>query len=314
MAGRILTVTLNAALDLTYEVDQVDWHGANRVRAVHALAGGKGVNVARVLQALGWEVAVAGLAGGPTGAAIRQGLAESGLLDLLVEIAGESRRTLVVADAGRSQAALFNEPGPQVSDEEWAAFLRCFRSAITESPAVVLAGSLPPGVPTDAYAVLTRAATEMGVATVLDADGAALRHGLGARPALVKPNESELASLLGRSPAGPTELLAAAAELQAAGAQAVVVSLGAAGLIARTLAGCWRATPPEQVGGNPTGAGDAAVAQLTAGLITSTPWPELLADAAAISAAAVLTASAGSYDPRAYRRIRAVTQVEELRC
>jgi tagatose 6-phosphate kinase len=314
VAGPILTVTLNAALDLTYEVDHVDWQGANRVRAAHAQVGGKGVNVVQVLRKLGWEVAVAGLAGGPTGAATRQGLAESGLPDLLVEIGGESRRTLVVADAGRRQAALFNEPGPQVSEEEWDAFLRCFRSAIIDSRAVVLAGSLPPGVPTDAYGVLTRAAAEVGVVAVLDADGAALREGLGGRPSLVKPNLWDLTSLLGWSPSGPTEVLAAAAELQAAGAQAVVVSLGPAGLLARTPSGCLQATPPEQVGGNPTGAGDALVARLTAGLVTGTPWPELLADAAAISAAAVLAPTAGSYDLTAYRHIRALTQVQELRC
>ncbi len=144
----------------------------------------------------------------------------------------------MVGDADRRQVALFNEPGPQVWEHEWETFLRCFRSAITNSAAVVLARSLPPGVPIDAYAVLTRAAAEVGVAAVLDADGPALREGLGASPRLVKPNLSELTSLIGWSPAGPKEVLAAAAELQAAGAQAVVVSLGAAGLVARTPSGC----------------------------------------------------------------------------
>ncbi|MDQ6898122.1 MAG: hexose kinase [Candidatus Dormibacteraeota bacterium] len=313
MAGPILTVILNATLDLTYEVDHVDWQGANRVRAVHARAGGKGVNVAQVLQQLGWEVAVAGLAGGPTGTLIRQSLAESGLRDLLVEIQVESRRT-VVGDADRRQVALFNEPGPQVWEHEWETFLGGFRPTITNSAAVVLAGSLPPGVPIDAYAVLTRAAAEVGVAAVLDADGPALREGLGASPRLVKPNLSELTSLIGWSPAGPKEVLAAAAELQAAGAQAVVVSLGAPGLVARTPSGCLQGAPPEQVRGNPTGEGDAAGARLTAGLITGTPWLELLADASAISAAAVLAPTAGSYDVTAYRRIRALRQVQELRC
>src|SRR5688572_21175364 len=90
--GMILTVTLNLALDLTYRVPRVEWHGANRVSAVAQRAGGKGVNVARVLSALGVESMVTGLAGGPTGDAVRADLAAADLVDATVPIAGETRR------------------------------------------------------------------------------------------------------------------------------------------------------------------------------------------------------------------------------
>ncbi|WP_248965890.1 PfkB family carbohydrate kinase, partial [Sphaerisporangium perillae] len=94
----IITVTLNAALDVTYVVDGVDWNGVNRVHAVHRRAGGKGVNVARVLAALGQEVVVAGLAGGASGSAIQADLAAAGLLSALTPIAAESRATLAISD------------------------------------------------------------------------------------------------------------------------------------------------------------------------------------------------------------------------
>nr|WP_311132216.1 PfkB family carbohydrate kinase [Nonomuraea gerenzanensis]SBO92113.1 Putative sugar kinase [Nonomuraea gerenzanensis] len=99
----IITVTLNLALDVTYQVPAVDWDGVNRVSAVHRRAGGKGVNVARVLAALGRDVLVTGLAGGPTGQAIEADLRAAGLPSALYAIAGDSRTTLAVSDLPPTQ-------------------------------------------------------------------------------------------------------------------------------------------------------------------------------------------------------------------
>lgn len=106
-------------------------------------------------------------------------------------------------------------------------------------------------------------------------------------------------------PGAPTESLRAAQRLRRAGADAVVVSLGADGLLGVTGEECWVARPPEAVRGNPTGAGDAVVAALAAGLVAGAPWPDRLADAAALSAAAVHAPVAGSFDAAAYARYRA---------
>lgn len=298
----ILTVTLNAALDITYWVDELVVHGTNRTRGVHQRAGGKGVNVARVLHALGHDVVVTGLAGGGTGDDIRADLREAGLREELVGVAGESRRTVTIVDA--SDSTVLNEPGPLVTAGEWRRFTERFGELAAGAAAVVLAGSLPRGVPDDAYALLGGAAT---TPVLLDSAGPALLAGLAARPAVVKPNQDELAAVApGRSVA------AAVAELRSRGACAVVVSRGSDGLVAVTDEGRWRATPPEAVTGNPTGAGDAAVAALAAGIAAGAGWPERLADAVALSAAAVLSPVAGSFDRAACDRFRAAVSVEEF--
>ncbi|WP_224277874.1 1-phosphofructokinase family hexose kinase [Streptomyces sp. LS1784] len=295
----ILTVTLNAALDITHHLDRLRPHGANRVRTVAERAGGKGVNVARVLHALGHPTVVTGLVGGLTGRAIRAELAAAGLADRMLTIAGESRRTVAVVEESVGDTTILLEPGPVVGAEEWARFLDHLDALLPDAAAVVLAGSLPRGVPEDAYAHLLRLAHARDVPAVLDADGAALRMALPAGPALIKPNADELAAVTRLA-----DPVAAARALHTAGAGAVVASLGADGLIAVTAQGGWQARPPERLAGNPTGAGDAAVAALTLGLVTGEPWPDRLTEAVALSAAAVAAPIAGDFDPAVHQALQ----------
>ncbi|TQS42158.1 1-phosphofructokinase family hexose kinase [Cryptosporangium phraense] len=304
--GTILTVTLNAALDVTYRVDSLVPHGTHRVGPPEERAGGKGVNVARVLHALGEPVLATGLLGGDTGARIARLLAADGVPAAFEPIAGETRRTLAVAD-GRG-ATGFWEPGPEVTSAEWDAFRRRFAALLPEARVLVLSGSLPRGLPSDAYAVLVTDARRAGVPTILDASGEPLRAGIEAGPTLIKPNAEELAALLTSTGAngGVPEAAAAA---RALGAEVVVASAGPDGLVAVTSDGGWHARPPEVVHGNPTGAGDAAVAALARGLRDRTPWPELLADAVALSAAAVASPVAGAADLALADRFRPTVTV-----
>jgi tagatose 6-phosphate kinase len=294
----IVTVTPNLALDVTYRVPAVELHAANRVAAVAHRAGGKGVNVARVLEALGHETLVCGFAGGLTGAAVRADLAAAGLAAALTDIEGETRRTLAVVDEARGDATGYWEPGPHIGDREWERFVATYDEVVARADAVVLSGSLPPGAPADTYALLCRRASDAGVPAVLDADGDPLRRGLAGAPALVKPNRDEL-----ERTTGARDPVAGAESLLADGAGAVVVSQGSEGLLAVTAEGRWRAAPPRHVEGNPTGAGDAAVAALTAGLVEGLPWPDRLARAAAVSAAAVAAPVAGSFDDELFERL-----------
>ncbi|MFJ9456427.1 1-phosphofructokinase family hexose kinase [Kitasatospora sp. NPDC101447] len=303
----ILTVTLNPAVDVTYRLDRVAHHGSNRVDAVAERAGGKGVNVARVLAALGHDTVATGLAGGATGEALRADLATAGPRDEFVTVDGTTRRTVAVVEAAAGDATVYLEPGPVVSADEWAHFTARYRRLLRTAEAVVLSGSLPVGVPPDAYGTLVALAAEAGVPAVLDAQGPALRAGLAAGPALVKPNAAELVAT-----AGPVTPLTGARMLRAAGARAVVVSLGPGGLLASTRDGDWRARPPQQVHGNPTGAGDSAVAALTLGLVAGTPWPDRLAQAVALSAATVLAPLAGSFDPADHRRLLPLVTVRPV--
>jgi len=307
----ILVVSLNPALDVTYHVAEVDWSGVNRPHEVAAAPGGKGLNVARTLRALGSDVLVVGLAGGVTGEAVSTGLDEAGVAGRFTPVAGETRRTFAVVDQCRHGTALFNEPGPAVSAAEYDEFLVLYEESLAWCAAAVLSGSLPPGVPADAYAGLAARAAAAGVPVVLDADGPALRRGAAGGPAIAKPNLAELAAAVGRPLAGLAAAAAAAAELRAAGARAVVVSLGGDGLLAVTGDRTWHAAAPAQVAGNPTGAGDAVVAGLAHGLVLGRPWAERLRHAAALGTACVAAPAAGHFAEADYRRALAGTEVTE---
>ncbi|MEU9977372.1 1-phosphofructokinase family hexose kinase [Streptomyces sp. NPDC051014] len=301
----ILTVTLNTALDITYRVGVLRPHTSHRVSDVTERPGGKGVNVARVLAALGHATTVTGFAGGATGRSVRERLAESaGVVDALLPIAGPTRRTIAVVDELSGDTTQLNEPGPQIAAAEWAAFLGHYEELLPGASAVALCGSLPPGVPVGAYAGLIRTARSAGVPVLLDTSGEPLRRGVAARPDLVKPNADELAELTGsHDPARAPQYA------RRRGARTVVASLGPRGLLAVTPEGRWHATPPAPVHGNPTGAGDSAVAALLSGLVTQLPWPTRLTHAVALSGATVLAQAAGEFDRPAYESLLAQVSV-----
>ncbi|MEU5440293.1 1-phosphofructokinase family hexose kinase [Streptomyces griseofuscus] len=295
----ILTVTLNTALDITYRVRSLRPHASHRVSEVIERPGGKGVNVGRVLAALGHEVTVTGFAGGGTGRAVRDGLAGTErLTDALVPVAGATRRTIAVVDEHSGDTTQLNEPGPQIAPAEWAMFLDRYAELLSGASAVALCGSLPPGVPVGAYAGLIRTARSLGVPVLLDTSGEPLRRGVAARPDIIKPNADELAELTGSH-----DPLRATESARRRGAHTVIASLGTNGLLATTPEGRWRATPPGRVHGNPTGAGDSAVAALLSGLVTHLPWPTRLTHAIALSAATVRAPAAGEFDRRTYEEL-----------
>jgi tagatose 6-phosphate kinase len=316
----IIVVCLNPALDVTHHVDAVDWGGVNRPRAVRARPGGKGLNVARTLHALGVDVLVLGVAGGITGAGVEAALRERGVPAAFTPVTGETRRTFSVVDD--SGVTAFYEAGPAVSEEEFAAFRRGYEQALDGAAAVVLSGSLPPGLEAGTYATLIETAAAAAVPAVLDTHGEALRRGAAAGPAIVKPNLTELAALAGPAassalapPAdGSADLAtAAAAAGQLRGAQAVVVTLGPDGLLAATGDGCWRARAPAAVTGNATGAGDAVAAALTHGLVLGRPWDERLRHAAALGAATAAAPVAGEFRRQDYLGALTAVTVEEVR-
>ena len=318
-------VCLNPALDVTHHVAAVDWSGVNRPDEVHARPGGKGLNVARTLHALGAEVLVMGVAGGTTGQAVTAALAALAVPSAFTWVRGETRRTFTVVDGRTGDVALFSEPGPRIAADGYADFRSRYASVLGGCAALVLSGSLPPGLPAGCYAELIAMAARAGVPVLLDAHGEALRLGAAAGPAIVKPNLAELEMFAGRPLSGPARggppalsspgtgpavpdrqaVAAAAGELRAAGPQAVVVSLGPDGLLADTPDGGWQAVPPAVVAGNATGAGDAAAAGLAQGLALGQPWPERLRDAVALGTAAALAPVAGEFSAADYATVRA---------
>ncbi|MCZ4603577.1 1-phosphofructokinase family hexose kinase [Streptomyces sp. Lzd4kr] len=292
----ILTVTLNTALDITYRVRALRPHASHRVSEVTERPGGKGLNVARVLAALGHEVTVTGFTGGATGRVVQERLTGvPGVVDALLPVSGSTRRTIAVVDERTGDTTQLNEPGPTVTPAEWSAFQEAYDDLLASANVVALCGSLPPGVPVGAYAGLVRSAKAAEVPVLLDTSGEALRRGVAARPDIIKPNADELAELTGSH-----DPLRATQDARRRGARTVVASLGKSGLLAVTPEGRWQAAPPTRLHGNPTGAGDAAVAGLLSGLVEKLPWPDRLTRATALSAATVASPTAGEFDRATY--------------
>ncbi len=291
----ILTVTPNAALDVTYQVDELVPHRSHRVTAVRQRAGGKGVNVASVLTRMRHPVVATGLVGGRAGEEIRADLEARGVATRFVDGGGDSRRTVNVVSAAHGDATIFNEPGPELTGTDWQSLVDGLDAVMGDTSAqiVVLSGSLPRGLPDEAYGELVELGHAHGAQVIVDADGAALRGALPSRPDLVAPNRAELTRATGMR-----DLAAGVAALRDLGARDVLVSCGADGLVLVPEEGQrWQARLPVPLAGNPTGAGDALVAALAAGRASGSPWPQLVQNAVTWSAAAVLQATAGEIDP-----------------
>jgi tagatose 6-phosphate kinase len=303
----IVTVTLNPALHVSYESEQVSRGAANRVSRVSYRAGGRGLAVAKVLHTFGHEVVAAGLVGGASGEVIKAGLARAGVATQFTWITGESRRVLEIADAADGTVTTFDEPAPYITTEELGRLAADYRALMADATAAVLCGSLPAGLPAETYGSLASYAAEAGVPVVVDASGSALRHAVTRRPALVilaQAGDAGRAARAGDARAaaegdGPAGAVAAGdpAALVAGGAGAVAV-LSDAGVRAVTAAGEWRA---ELAGHQPRRESrDAMVAGFVPGIALSWSWPDTLAHAVALAAS---SDPGGDVDLEAYERL-----------
>jgi tagatose 6-phosphate kinase len=320
----ILTVTPNPALDVTYAVPRLVPGEVHRVRSAITRAGGKGVNVARVLAALGVPNRVLGLSGGPNGARLVDELESAGLDVAMVDALPDVRRTVVVHGDDAIVTSLW-EAGPPPRDPRAAA--QALLSSVTEglvgSNAVTVSGSLPVGVDVGLPARLARACAEADVPAVLDLDGDALRAAADQGGAVLVPNEDELEALTGervatvQDVAGLVRPLVGPPVRGRPSALGVVVTLGPRGLVAVMPHGSVHARLPVAVVGNPTGAGDAACAAVArclsaAGSAARIQVERLAAEAVATAAAAVLCPVAGQIDVAAYQRWLPSVIVEQL--
>jgi tagatose 6-phosphate kinase len=310
--GRVICAALNAALDITYVSDHFVAGEANRVGRVYAQAGGKAVNVARLLHQAGHDVVVTGFIGGPVGDEIAGDLDNWAIPHCLVRSVAGSRRTISAFSAGDAAVTAYNESGPPITATEWGRFTEGFGRLLSGASVVVLSGSLPAGLPAGAYRSLAALAAGSGSAVFVDAHAAPLLAAVAARPSLVKPNEHELAEAAGLAvPVSLPAAVHAAGRLLAGGAQGVVVSLGPRGLLGVRSGMSLLATPPTQRG-NTVGAGDAAVAALVEGHLAGQPWPDRLRRAAAMSAAAVRQPVAGVVHAEDVAELEGLTTVIEL--
>lgn len=303
----IVTVTPNIALDITYTIDEFELHSSMRVNDVADRAGGKGINVSRVLAALGYDSLILGLRGGNVGSAIEADLIASHLRHDLTEIAGQTRRSVGIVDRASGDATVLNEAGPTVSPAEWSTLVDSTQRRLAGATTLVISGSLPPGVEQSAVAQLASLAVASGVPVIVDTSGPALIEAVAIGPDIVKPNGHEITAATGIE-----DPLEGARALLDQGAKAVVVSLGEDGMCVVTADRILRARPTQKIRGNPTGAGDAGVAALAAGLSVGNTWEERLRQAVSVSAAAVAHPLAGSYDSDVYNSMLNEVLVEDI--
>jgi len=255
----IYTITLNPALDHYLEVDEFREDDANRVRAERLYAGGKGIDVSRAIRHLGGESMALGFIGGHNGRVMVDLLKAEGVTTYFTPIAQETRRNLIVSTP-RGTQTLFNTRGPVVSAEEWRSFLTHLQALELQGAYVVLGGSLPRGVPADAYEQIVRLVQGRGARAVLDADGRALEAGLRAKPFAIKPNVNELRRVIRRPLRTERAILRAAAMLNGKGVEVVIVSRGHRGLLLVSPTERYRAVPPRVKVRSTIGAGDSTVA------------------------------------------------------
>ena len=279
----IATVTLNPAFDRTLSLPAFRPNALNRAERVTLQASGKGVNVARTLAALGVPTLCLGIVAGESGRMFRAWLDREGLPTDFVEASnGETRTNLTLLVAGRRTEIKVNEPGPVVVPAVLDRLATQVTAAARRSYIVVFSGSLPPGAPADIYRHLILVAQEAGALAVLDAEGEPLRHGLAARPFLVKPNRHEAEQLLGRRLRTIRAAAEATNELAQTGTT-VLLTLGSRGALLATPTARWHVSAPHVRANNTVGAGDAFLAGFLASLYQGYPTTEAIQRAASVA-------------------------------
>jgi 1-phosphofructokinase len=297
----IATVTLNPAIDWTVAVPDLKPGSVNRAESVGRRAGGKGVNVAAALAEQGHRVAAFGFLGRENEAPFVDFFAAHGVRDRCLRLPGATRTGIKIVDPARGETTDLNFPGLAPTPDELAELSR--RLDELEGGWCVLAGSLPPGVPVDFCVRTIERLHARGVRVALDTSGAPLAVALVARPEIIKPNEHELAALVGRGLADEAAVIDAARGLVAQGVGLVAVSRGASGAVFVSADEVVGARPPAIEVRSTVGAGDAMVAGLVAARLRGLALPDAARLATAFSLHALgrsaVATGEGGLDPRA---------------
>lgn len=301
---RLVTVTLNPAIDTMYRLDALRIGASNRTDAPLRTAGGKGLNVSRVARLLGAEVVATGFLGGNNGRWIREELAKLGIDDRFVEIAGETRVCLAFIDANGTQTEVL-EKGPVIQPAEVEAFRHRLAEILAAGGVVVVSGSLPRGVSSELYRWIIRDASQRGSKVLLDTSGSALMDGLAERPYMIKPNRQELEQILGRSITTEREIWRALDHFyETYAVPLIVVSDGERGAFISLEGRHYKMSAAKVETVSAVGSGDAFVAGLAVGLVNGDTIEEALTLAAACGAANAAEPLTGYVNPEKVQELK----------
>ncbi|MGY8818942.1 MAG: 1-phosphofructokinase [Pseudomonadales bacterium] len=309
--ARVLTVTLNPALDLTVQLPSLRQGQVNRSESLEVHAAGKGLNVAQVLADLGHQLTVTGFLGEGNPQAFEQLFAVRGFADEFVRVPGDTRSNIKLAEAG-GQVTDINGPGLKVTEAHCTELLTRLERLAPSHDLVVVAGSLPPGIDSQWFVQLLQMLKGLGVRVALDTSGAALRVGLVTAPWLIKPNEEELAEARGVELTESAALTGEARRLQAEGIEHVVVSQGANGVSWFSPSAALHANPPKVQVVSTVGAGDSLLAGMLHGLLEGWPAERTLTHATAIAAQAVGQVGFGITDTDGLAELEARVRLQPL--
>ncbi|PGS54437.1 1-phosphofructokinase [Bacillus sp. AFS041924] len=257
----IATITLNPAIDIRYSLPTLYLDEVNRVSSVDKTAGGKGLNVSRVLSQLGAIVTCTGFLGGKSGEWIAEQLLNSNLTNHFVKIKGETRFCLAVKSKEGHTEIL--EQGPEILENEREEFLKNFDTILDSNNYIVASGSLPNGVESDLYRHLIEKTNLRGKYFLLDSSGQSLAHSIKGKPFLIKPNKEEFCKLIGLDEISLEDMIKYAQDICQKGIEYVLLSLGKEGALLISKNKILQAIIPTLTAVNQVGSGDSMLAGFT---------------------------------------------------
>ncbi|MDR9829778.1 1-phosphofructokinase [Vibrio sp. FNV 38] len=283
---KVVTVTLNPALDLTGTLDVLTLGSVSLVNEGTLHPAGKGVNVAQVLSDLGAEVTVTGFLGQDNQAAFVELFQSIKANDQFVRIEGATRINVKLVEAN-GHVSDINFPGLQVRPEDIIRFEQTLESLSIDHDYFIFSGSLPQGISAQRCASWIATLQAKGKRVLFDSSRSALAEGLKAKPWMIKPNDDELSELMQSTFENEMELLEAAEQLSNQGITHVVVSCGSKGVIWQHNRETYLAYPPSMNVVSTVGAGDTFVGGFCWGAMQCFDQEEQLSFATALSALAV---------------------------
>ncbi len=259
----IATLTLNPAIDASYEISRLVADQKSHASATRYDPGGNGINVGRALKELGVPAMNFCIMAGNAGIMLEK-LLEQQIDHLFCQkVEGETRINATILQHDPPVQYEVTGIGPPVSGEVLATIADHFLTHLKGGYGV-LSGSVPPGVPENVYESLVHRIHEQGAMAIVDAHGDLLKHSLNNRPFLIKPNRYELSLLLNRPAPRIEDVAEEARKLQKSGIRYVCVSLGEAGAVLAGPDGSYLAKAPPIVVQCTVGSGDSMVAGLLA--------------------------------------------------
>lgn len=308
----IITVTLNPSVDINYKLDTLKTDTTNRVTNVTKTAGGKGINVTRILRQLNENTTATGFTGGPLGEFIQENITAIGATAAFTQTNGQTRNCIAIIHDGKQTEIL--EPGPTITDTDLEKFIVTFKKQMNQAKVIAISGSLPAGLPNTFYNTVIETCNEAHIPVILDTSGPALEAAIkDAAPYVIKPNEEELAALIGDKTETTEQIVTALRDDTFAHIPWIFVTRGAKGAIVKVENTIYVANIPTVEVINPVGSGDATVAGIAAGIKQGLNPEETIKQALTMGTLNAMEEKTGHINPANIKTIQEQITVQKIK-